>query len=108
MIMPGYRLLRACILRQLPAMANATNFLCSPYHIKILLSDAASDPAVLQLLEDSTGPFGRARFQARLMSLIPDRFHSGIDKSNIIRCFLLWCGNPALNCPAHLKDAARK
>jgi hypothetical protein len=89
-------------------MSNATNLLRSPRDIKILLNDAASDPAALQLLEDSITPFGQARFQAKLMSLIPEHFHSGIDKSNITRCFLSWCEKPELNCPANLKVAACK
>jgi hypothetical protein len=87
-------------------MSNATNLLRSPADIKILLNRAASDPAVLQILEDSTTPFGQARFQAKLMGLIPDHFHSKINKSNIIRCFLSWCAQ--YDCPENLKVAARK
>jgi hypothetical protein len=87
-------------------MSNATNLLRSAHDIKILLNRVASDLAALQLLEDSTTPFGQARFQAKLMGLIPDHFHPKIDKSNIIRCFLSWCA--LHDCPENLKVVARK
>jgi hypothetical protein len=86
-------------------MSAAGNSIRSTRFRSQLQRDVAASKVVLQLLAESAAPESQTAFEDKLLSLIPPSLHNDIEKRNLFRNFLSWCGDQSLACPAELKEA---